>query len=452
MRSLASAYTVTDFDLIHDMFTVDKRRVEAFCEAMIASGEEFTWACSARTDCVDEPLLELMAEAGCKGLFFGIETGSSRMQTIIDKHLDIPRANEIIDAAEQLGIGTTVSLITGFPEETWEDLNETVQMLMHSARCPGSDPTLNLLAPLPETPIHLKYKNQLTLEKLCSDVSHQGERQDNDDVELIRKYPEIFPSFYLLPTPHLDPNLLLELREFSLMGVEHFRWLLLALDQATTGILDFFCEWRAARLHLHSGHDGFELRRYYRTSTFKTDFLQFVRQHPASKESTVEALLRYEEAIRVAQHRDGTAMPLGMPLQPGAELWWTDIPVLKKKCRLVELACDIEGVIDALKHQTQPDWERGLHSYVTREVSSGTESLELISDWVAGLLRACDGSRSIEQVVNRLSDEISEVEADVREYAFVRLLEEVQATGFIEIYRLDLDGAGEVDNLSTSRL
>src|SRR5438876_9827010 len=63
MRALALAYRLNDFDLIHDMFTVDRRRVVAFCAAMIASGETFTWSCSARTDCVDEPLLELMAHA-----------------------------------------------------------------------------------------------------------------------------------------------------------------------------------------------------------------------------------------------------------------------------------------------------------------------------------------------------------------------------------------------------
>src|SRR5215831_16315893 len=437
MRSLAVAYGVSDFDLIHDMFTVDKRRVVVFCKAMIASGEKFTWACSARTDCVDEELLELMAEAGCQGLFFGIETGSARMQRIIDKHLDIRRAKEIIDAAEQLRIGTTVSLITGFPEETREDLMETVRVLMHSARCPRSDPQLNLLAPLPETPIYLKYKNQLTLETLCSDVSHQGEWQSDNDIELIRKYPEIFPSFYLLPTPHLNRNLLLELREFSLMGVEHFRWLLVSLDQVTGGILDFFCEWRQTRLHLHPSFDGFELRRYYRTATFRTDFLHFVRHHFASKEPAVEAFLEYEDAIRVAPHWDGAATSSGTPLSPGATLWWTDIPVMKKQCRVVELACDIEEVINALEQQTQPAPSRGLRLYVTREISSGTQSLEMISDWVAGVLRACDGNRSIEQVLKELSYELQYVEEDVREYVFVRLLEAVHADGFIEIYRID---------------
>src|SRR6185312_1909663 len=110
MRDLAVSYGLTDFDLVHDMFTVDRRRVVAFCETMIASGENFTWSCSARTDCVDGELLTLMAHAGCRGLFFGIETGSARMQAIIEKDLDLMRAAEIIDTAERLGIGTTVSL------------------------------------------------------------------------------------------------------------------------------------------------------------------------------------------------------------------------------------------------------------------------------------------------------------------------------------------------------
>ena len=431
------AYGVSDFDLIHDMFTVDKRRVVAFCEAMIASDEKFTWACSARTDCVDERLLELMARAGCHGLFFGIETGSSRMQTIIEKHLDITRAEELIDFAEQMGIGTTVSLITGFPEETPEDLQQTVRVLMHSARCPHSDPTLNLLAPLPETPLYLKYKDELTRETLCSDVSHQGERQNEKEVELIREYPEIFPSFYLLPTPHLDRNLLLELREFSLMGVEQFRWLLVALDRVTSGMLDFFTEWRESRLYLRPDLDGFDLRRYYRTATFRTEFLHFVSQHPAGKNTVVEAFLEYEDATRAGASWDDVVIPFGVPLLPGSALWWTDIPVRGKRSRVIELGCDIERVVDALRHQSEPAWVRGLHFYVTREASAGSESLEMVSDWVACVLRACDGTRCVEQVVEELSCEISGVENDVREYAFVRLLEGVHADGFIEIYRVD---------------
>ena len=143
-----------------------------------------------------------------------------------------------------------------------------------------------MLAPLPATPLYLKYKDQLTLETLCSDVSHQGARQNEEDIELLRQYPEIFPSFYLVPAPNLDRNFLLELREFLLMGVEHFRWLLAGLDQITGHMMDFFSQWRAARLHLRPHLNGFEIRRYYRTVTFRTDLLHgFVRRRPSRHES-----------------------------------------------------------------------------------------------------------------------------------------------------------------------
>jgi len=97
MRAIEGEYGIREFILTHDMFTVDAKRVRAFCHHMIASGTNYRWSCSARTDSVDRELLELMAEAGCTGVFFGVETGSERMQKIIDKHLDTNRAHQIID-------------------------------------------------------------------------------------------------------------------------------------------------------------------------------------------------------------------------------------------------------------------------------------------------------------------------------------------------------------------
>src|SRR3712207_5333972 len=89
MAQIRQAHGIRSFSFIHDMYTVDRRRVVEFCEALLASGEKVTWACSARTDCVDDELIELMARAGCRGIFFGIETGSDRLQKVIKKRLDL---------------------------------------------------------------------------------------------------------------------------------------------------------------------------------------------------------------------------------------------------------------------------------------------------------------------------------------------------------------------------
>src|SRR6266853_3197301 len=52
MRRVKQTYGINSFELVHDMFTVDRKRVVAFCEALLESKRKFTWGCSARTDCV----------------------------------------------------------------------------------------------------------------------------------------------------------------------------------------------------------------------------------------------------------------------------------------------------------------------------------------------------------------------------------------------------------------
>ncbi len=127
-------YGLNYFSLVHDMYTIDRRKVVAFCEAILAGEEKFTWGCSARTDCVDDDLLALMARAGCTGIFFGIETGSQRLQEVINKKLDLTEALQRIECADRNGIQTTVALIVGFPEETRDDLRDTIHFFIDSLR------------------------------------------------------------------------------------------------------------------------------------------------------------------------------------------------------------------------------------------------------------------------------------------------------------------------------
>lgn len=432
MRDISEKYSIRNFDLVHDMFTVDKRRVTAFCEAMIASGDGFTWSCSARTDCVDESLLELMARSGCRSVFFGVEAGSPRMQKIIDKHLDPQRAEEIIDIAEKLGIGTTVSLITGFPEETWEDVGETLRIFMHSARCQHSGPQLNILAPLAATPIYSAHKSQLVLEELCSDMSHQGLSQNEADLVLIRKHLEIFPNFYLLPLLHLDREVILELREFLTIAVECFRWLLCAIDQAVTDMLGFYLEWRAHRVSIHAGLAGTVLRRYYVGRDFRSDFLAFVRTHPVGQKQMTSGLLAAGDALMRSTR---ATVPIGQQISPSEPLWWSDVPSRTDLTDVVELQWDVQQIVDALKSRTDLPLQPRRTFYAIRELAGGDRNLTKVSGWLGALVRACDGTRTIEEVVTQLSFDLPQVNEEVRSYAFFKLLQEAHARGFVAIYR-----------------
>src|SRR5262249_56800976 len=169
------------FELVHDMFTVDRKRVAAFCHALLESSEKFYWGCSARTDCIDEELIELMASAGCRGMFFGIETGSQRMQKIIDKGLDMADSAARVRACDKSKIKTAVSLIVGFPEETKEDLRSTIGFFMDSLRSDHADPQLVILAPLAGAPIHPQHKNELVLDDADSNMAYRRRGQGPEE-------------------------------------------------------------------------------------------------------------------------------------------------------------------------------------------------------------------------------------------------------------------------------
>ena len=277
MRRVKATYGIDTFELVHDMFTVDRKRVAAFCEALLASSDRFYWGCSARTDCIDEELIELMASAGCRGVFLGIETGSARMQKIIDKRLDLKDSAARVRSCSKSKIKTAVSLIVGFPEETKDDLRSTVGFFTDSLRCDHADPQLVILAPLAGTPIHQQHKKDLFLEDSDSDMSYRGWDQGPEEKKMIAEHPDIFPNFYSVPTPFLDHEFLKELRDFLLNGIKTARRLLLELRLAGADMLYVFEEWRAWRQSTKTGFARDDLAAYYASDSFPQDLMEFVK-------------------------------------------------------------------------------------------------------------------------------------------------------------------------------
>lgn len=309
MRRVRETYGVSSFELVHDMFTVDRKRVVAFCEALIESGEQFTWGCSARTDCVDEELIALMARAGCRGIFFGIETGSTRMQKIIDKGLQLDDSAARVRSCDKFKINTAVSLMAGFPDETMDDLRATAAFFVNSLRYDYADPQLSILAPLAATPIQKQHKDALVLNDDVADMSYRGWQQDPEDHALIAGHPEIFSSFYAVPLPFLEREFLKELRDFLLNGMGAFRKLLLGLHQDSGNVVDVFQQWQQWRSENGVRFSNGDRTLYYAQSAFPADFLRFVRQRyiPTAGKAprALTALVEYEAALLAHQQQPG---------------------------------------------------------------------------------------------------------------------------------------------------
>lgn len=118
-------YGVRRVHFTHDLFTTDRRWVESLCAKLTASGAPVRWTCSARTDLVDDELLEIMATAGCDAIYFGLESGSQKILKEINKDIPVSDSLAVLRMCRQHGIKPNAGFILGFPSDTVESVSDT---------------------------------------------------------------------------------------------------------------------------------------------------------------------------------------------------------------------------------------------------------------------------------------------------------------------------------------
>lgn len=231
MDTLHATYGFRSFKLNHDLFTVNRAKVQAFCAAV--RGRDYTWSCSARMDCVDESLLVQMSAAGCRRIYFGVETGSARMQHISRKKLDLALVDPTLDVTERLGLRTITSFIAGYPQETRADQDATLDRVasLHVRPAGLNTGQLHLLTPEPGTALIEEFRDCLAFDEHVSEFNFP--MLDAADRVLVGEYPALFPNH------HYFPSLLPRARNVFVttlwvtlheLGRDAMRWLLSPFD------------------------------------------------------------------------------------------------------------------------------------------------------------------------------------------------------------------------------
>jgi anaerobic magnesium-protoporphyrin IX monomethyl ester cyclase len=77
----------------------------------------------------DDEFLKLMRQRGLSGIYFGIESGSSRILHLINKGITPEMAVELNLKLGRAGITPHYSFMAGFPTETKEDIEKTLKLV-----------------------------------------------------------------------------------------------------------------------------------------------------------------------------------------------------------------------------------------------------------------------------------------------------------------------------------
>lgn len=121
---------VTFFYVSDDAFTIDRQRVIEICRKIIERNLEITWYAISRVDCVDEEMLVWMRKAGCIQISYGIESGSERIRKKLNKRIKRDQIERAFALTTQHGILSRAYFIYGSPGETWETVQESIDLMM----------------------------------------------------------------------------------------------------------------------------------------------------------------------------------------------------------------------------------------------------------------------------------------------------------------------------------
>jgi len=129
IRHVRDTYGTVHFTLKDDSFTVDKKRVAEFCEALARENFRIGWECNTRVDLVTEEMLRTMKWAGCNSVKVGIESGSEQVLERMNKRITIEQIRAAARLFRKVGIHWTGYFLIGTPGETTEDIYKTLDFM-----------------------------------------------------------------------------------------------------------------------------------------------------------------------------------------------------------------------------------------------------------------------------------------------------------------------------------
>jgi len=111
-----------------DTFTIDKKRVAAVCSEIKKRELDVRWSCNARAT-LDYETMRIMKSAGCRLIDVGYESGSDKILKNIKKGVTTADTKAFTASAKRAGLKILGDFIFGFPEETEDTIQQTIQFI-----------------------------------------------------------------------------------------------------------------------------------------------------------------------------------------------------------------------------------------------------------------------------------------------------------------------------------
>ncbi|MFA5894114.1 MAG: radical SAM protein, partial [Candidatus Margulisiibacteriota bacterium] len=133
LKVLIAKYNARYFIFVDE--AVHPRILEQLSNAILREDIKIFWSCMARFDEALSPeLLAKMSKAGCRFIWFGLESGSQRILNLMEKGTRIKTIEKILRGCKKAGIDTFLMAFLGFPSETIKEAKGTLAFIEKNKR------------------------------------------------------------------------------------------------------------------------------------------------------------------------------------------------------------------------------------------------------------------------------------------------------------------------------
>jgi anaerobic magnesium-protoporphyrin IX monomethyl ester cyclase len=133
-RWLVRDLRATEIGVTDDIWNLDLKRAKAICRALIDEKlNTVPWITihGMKVTSTDQELFDLMKEAGCKRVGFGVESGDDWiLNQVIKKGQTVETARRAFAQAKKAGLQTMGFFIFGIPGETEETMEKTIRLAL----------------------------------------------------------------------------------------------------------------------------------------------------------------------------------------------------------------------------------------------------------------------------------------------------------------------------------
>ncbi len=202
-----------------DNFTFDPDYVKTFCKTLIASELNFKWVCNSRVDTIDEEMVDLMRDAGCWLMSFGIESGDQGILDRSKKGITVKQAEKAIHVVRKSGIMASGHFIFGLPGETVESAQKTINL---AKSLPLNFAEFYIATPFPGSELYEDVRDSLSLS--WDSIGYDKDPyQSNLDLRGFKK--KGYQGFYLRPAKMFELARMFGLSRLPYLAVSGMRFI-----------------------------------------------------------------------------------------------------------------------------------------------------------------------------------------------------------------------------------